>query len=290
MSSLEITSRTRLCALIGDPVEHSLSPAMQNAAFREMGVDAVYLAMHVKSEMLAQAVRGFKALNILGFNVTIPHKTKVMKYLDGLDRTATTIGAVNTVVNRDGKLIGYNTDGIGALEALRESGVNPKGRRIILVGAGGAARAIAFTLAEIAQRMVIVNRTVSKARMLARDVQKTTQAQVTYKSLNSATLKNDLLSSDLLVNATSIGMNPRASEAPIDLSLLRTDLDVFDIVYDPVETSLLKGAKEVGAKSVNGLMMLVKQGAQAFELWTGLKGPIPIMTEALNNALKVSPR
>lgn len=255
-----------------------------------MGVDAVYLAMRVDSKMLEHAVRGLKAVNILGFNVTVPHKIEIMRYLDSLDRTATTIGAVNTVVNRDGKLVGYNTDGAGALEALRESGVDPKGKRIILVGAGGAARAIAFTLAGIAQRMVIVNRTVSKARMLAREVQKTTQSPVIYGSLNSSTLKNELLSSDLLVNATSVGMNPRDSETPIDTSLLRTDLDVFDIVYNPVETTLLKGARKVGAKSVSGLTMLVGQGAQAFELWTGLEAPKPTMTAALNNALKVSPR
>jgi len=263
---------------------------MQNAAFREMGVNAVYLAMEVEPRMLAQAVRGFKALNILGFNVTIPHKIKIMKYLDSLDSTATTIGAVNTVVNRDGRLVGYNTDGTGALEALRKSGIDPKGRRIVLMGAGGAARAIAFTLAEIAQRMVIVNRTVSRAKMLAREVQKTTQSPVIYRSLNSPILKNELLTSDLLVNATSVGMNPRGSETPIDTSLLRTDLDVFDIVYSPVETTLLKEAMKVGAKSVSGLTMLVSQGAQSFELWTSLKAPTPIMTAALNNALRVSSR
>lgn len=287
MSKLKITSRTRLYGIIGNPIGHSLSPVMQNAAFEAVGLDAVYLALRVESSLLRQAIEGFRAINLLGFSVTIPHKVAVMKYLDELDGSAATIGAVNTVINREGKLIGYNTDGTGALAALREAGVDLQGRRILLLGAGGAARALAFSLAETAERITILNRTVSKAEGLAEDVRKVTEAIVVHGRLDPSTLSVESSSADLLVNATSVGMNPKPEETPIDAKLLRSDMVVFDIVYSPLETRLLREARDVGAKGIGGLMMLVHQGAQAFELWTGKKAPIPMMTKALRVVLGV---
>jgi len=287
VSKLKITSRTRLYGIIGNPIGHSLSPVMQNAAFEAVGLDAVYLALRVESSLLRQAIEGFRAINLLGFSVTIPHKVAVMKYLDELDGSAATIGAVNTVINREGKLIGYNTDGTGALAALREAGVDLQGRRILLLGAGGAARALAFSLAETAERITILNRTVSKAEGLAEDVRKVTEAIVVHGRLDPSTLSVESSSADLLVNATSVGMNPKPEETPIDAKLLRSDMVVFDIVYSPLETRLLREARDVGAKGIGGLMMLVHQGAQAFELWTGKKAPIPMMTKALRVVLGV---
>lgn len=288
MSELKITSRTGLYAIIGNPVDHSLSPVMQNAAFGAVGLDTVYLALRVEPSMLRQAIEGFKAINLRGFNVTIPHKVEVMKYLDELDSSAAIIGATNTVVNSEGKLVGYNTDGIGALEALREAGVNPQGRRILLLGAGGAARALAFSLAETAERITILNRTASRAESLAEDVRQVTGTTVVHGTLDPLTLGEEAASADLLVNATSVGMHPMSEETPIDAKLLRPDMVVFDIVYSPLETRLLREAREAGAKCVGGLMMLVHQGAQAFELWTEKKAPISTMTKALEAVLGVS--
>jgi len=285
VSELKITSRTNLYAIIGDPIGHSLSPVMQNAAFKASGLDAVYIALRVESSMLRQAIEGFRAINILGFNVTIPHKVAVMKYLDELDVSAATIGAINTVVNRWGKLIGYNTDGSGALAALHEAGVDPQGRRILLLGAGGAARALAFSLAQTAERIIILNRTVSKAESLAEEVRQITGANVTHRKLDPLALSEEAASADLLVNTTSVGMHPRPEETLVDAKLLRPSMVVFDVVYSPPETRLLREAREVGAKPVGGLGMLIHQGAEAFKLWTGTEAPITTMTKAIEAVL-----
>ncbi len=284
---MTITSNTKLYILIGDPVEHSLSPVMQNAAFETMGIDAVYLAMCVKNSMLFQVIDCFRALKILGFNVTIPHKVSIIKYLDDMDDKVTTIGAANTVVNRGGKLIGYNTDGTGALAALRDAGVDPSGKRVLILGAGGAARALAFSLAEFAEKVTILNRTILKAESLSKDVRQVTGAEIFYGKLNSSTLEKKLPDSDLLVNATSIGMSPIQDKSPVDAKLLGPNLVVFDIVYSPHETRLLKDARAAGAKCVDGLGMLAHQGAQAFEIWTGMEAPVITMILALKKALGV---
>lgn len=287
MYKLKITSKTKLYVLIGDPIEHSLSPVMQNAAFETMGVDAVYLALCVQRSTLFQVIDCLRALNILGFNVTIPHKVSIIKYLDDMDEKVSTIGAANTVVNRGGKLIGYNTDGTGALAALRDAGVDPSGKRVLLLGAGGAARALAFSFAEVAEKVTVLNRTALKAESLAKDVRRVTGAEILYGELNSSTLEKEVPDSDLLVNATSVGMNPIQDKTPVDAKLLGPNLVVFDIVYSPHETRLLKDARAAGAKRVNGLGMLAHQGAQAFEIWTGIEAPVTTMTGALKKALGV---
>lgn len=287
MCELRATSRTRLYGIIGDPVEHSLSPLMQNAALEAAGLDAVYLAFRVEPSSLHMAIEGFKAMGLSGFNVTIPHKVAVMRHLDHLEESAATIGAANTVVAHNGELIGHNTDGAGALAALRESGVEPSGMRVLLLGSGGAARALAFTLAETAESVTILNRTGSKAQTLAEDIRRVTGAtSVIGGGANPSTLRKAAARSNMVVNATSIEMNQNAGETPIARELLRPDMVVFDIVYSPLETRLLQDARRVEAKCVNGLTMLVWQGALAFKLWTGAEAPVSAMKEAVTTVLR----
>ncbi|UCD73346.1 MAG: shikimate dehydrogenase, partial [Candidatus Bathyarchaeota archaeon] len=272
--------------VIGDPIEHSLSPPMQNAAFRELELDYAYLAFRVPKELLKSAILGMAGLGIVGLNVTIPHKLEVMKYLDHIDEDALLIGAVNTVVNRDGELIGYNTDGIGAVEALERSGIQVKGKRIAILGAGGGSRAVAFKLAESARSITILNRTKSRAVALAKTLGKKRNVEVKADRLNDDTLATTLSEIDLLVNATSIGMWPNTGVSPIKKSLLPRGLTVFDIVYNPVQTQLLCDASEKDCRVVEGVDMLVYQGAAAFELWTGTRAPIEAMRRAVMDNLR----
>jgi shikimate dehydrogenase len=285
--SLRITNQTKLYAIVGDPVEHSLSPAMQNAAFQASNFNAIYVALKVTSSMLNKAVEGFKAINLVGFNVTIPHKIAVIKHLDQLNLSAEEIGAVNTVVHSDGKLIGYNTDGPGALAALREANVDPRGMSVVILGAGGAARALAYSLAPTAERLTILNRTAKKASQLAREVERAKGKHVVWGGLESKNLQRELTASNLLVNATSLGMYPHYDESPVKAEFLHGSLIVFDIIYNPQRTRLIHEAEMVGAKTVGGMMMLVYQGALAFELWTGKKAPVEEMVRVLKEQLKV---
>lgn len=280
-----ITSETKLYALIGYPVGHSLSPVMQNAALEKAGVDAVYLALKISPPMLRSAVTGFRAVGLAGFNVTIPHKVAVMRFLDGLDSSAANLGAVNTVTNREGRLIGHNTDGAGALAALQGAGVDPKGLNAVILGAGGAARAIAFSLAPKVESLIILNRTGTKASRLGKDVEKVAEAKVKGMRLTPENLQESLASADLMVNATSVGMSPRTEESLVERCFLHSDLAVFDIVYNPLRTQLIRDAETMGARTVGGLSMLVHQGALAFELWTRKKAPIQVMREALERQI-----
>ncbi len=281
---MNVSSSTKLYAVIGYPIEHSLSPIMQNAAFQHLNLNSVYLAFRVRPQDLKAAVAGIRSLGILGFNVTIPHKVSVMKCLDEVDRQAAEIGAVNTVVNKGGALIGYNTDGAGALSALSKEGVELKGRKVVLLGAGGAARALAFAVAPLAGSLVILNRTEPKARDLAADLKKF--SAVRGDKLSEATLRSELADADILVNSTSVGMYPNVDATPVEKKFLRREMAVFDIVYNPLETRLLRDAGAVGARVVGGVKMLVHQGALAFELWTGEKPPVEEMCAAVENALK----
>jgi shikimate dehydrogenase len=274
---MTISGKTKICALIGDPVEHTMSPAMHNIAFQELGLDYVYLPFHVKPEQLAQAIAGLKALNVRGFNVTIPHKVNVIPLLDALDPLAEKIGAVNTVVNDSGKLKGYNTDAEGFLRALTENGFAPKGKNIVVLGAGGAARAISYILTKQGVQLTILNRQqeLDWAKDIARLIKKDFKKEVRVLELSH--LPEALTGVDLLVNATSVGMSPRDKESTVPAGLLTKVPLVFDIVYNPVKTKLLKEAKAAGAKTVSGVDMLVWQGALAFEKWTGKKAPVDLM-------------
>ncbi len=283
---MKITSETKLYGLIGDPVRHSLSPAMQNAAFEAVGVNGVYLAFKVPPNSLQSALQGLKAAGVAGFNVTIPHKIPVIRYLDGLDLSAASLGAVNTVVNKANRLIGYNTDGAGAVEALRRAGVRIDGLCAVILGAGGAARAIAYSLAPKVERIVLLNRTGSRALSLARELEKALKVDVKGVRLTADSLIESISSADLLVNATSVGMYPKAGESLVDKNLLRSDMVVFDVVYNPVETKLIRDSRAVGAKTVDGLAMLLYQGALAFELWTKRKAPVEVMFKALQSQME----
>ena len=282
-----ITSKTKICGLIGDPVEHSMSPVMHNAAFKQKGLNYLYLCFTIKSKWLHRAIDGMRALNIRGINVTIPHKVAIMPYLDQLDPLAEKIGAVNTIVNDNGTLKGYNTDAAGFYKALLNKSVAPQGKRVVILGAGGAARAISFILAEKGSSLVILNRPeeFNWAVELASRISHAFKTEVRALKLNEENLKIALSQADILVNATSVGMSPNIDESIVPKRLLKPDLVVFDIVYNPIKTRLLKETESIGAQTIYGLDMLVWQGALAFEMWTGVKAPLELMKEAAVRAL-----
>lgn len=278
---MKIKGSTNVVALIGHPVEHSFSPPMHNAAFKALEMDYVYTAFDVNPDDLENAIAGAQALNIKGFNVTIPHKIEVMKYLNEIDEVASLIGAVNTIDFKD--LKGYNTDGIGALKAIGEV-TNIKNKNVVIAGAGGASRAISFYIAKYgADKLTILNRNVDKAQKLADDV----LASGLIDDVSSDDIRNmDLKDADILINTTPVGMHPNVDDAPIASGeLMHEDLVVFDAVYNPNETGLLKEAINAGAKPVYGIKMLLYQGAESFEIWTGKKAPIDVMEEALRKTL-----
>jgi shikimate dehydrogenase len=285
---LIISGKTRVCGVIGDPIEHTLSPIMHNAAFKALKLDFAFLVFKVKVADVEKAVSGMRALGIHGLNVTMPHKSAVINYLDEVDQAAKAIGSVNTILNKDGRLFGFNTDGVGALQALRENGVEPRGKKVLLLGAGGAARAIAYTLAREADELVILNRTAKQAAELANLLKQTFDRKVVADTLSPNAIKDTLQDSDVLINATSVGMKPNANQTPVAFEWLRPDLAVMDIVYNPVETKLAKDAKAAGAKVVSGFEMLIYQGAASFEIWTGHSAPVEVMRHAaFNHLLKV---
>ena len=287
-NNLVISGKTRLCGIIGDPIEHTMSPVMHNAAFRQVGVDYLYVPFRVRQEELAKAIDGVRALNIRGLNVTIPHKVAVIRFLDKLDHLAKKIGAVNTIVNDNGVLTGYNTDGAGFLQALLEKGIEPEGKSIVILGAGGASRAISFFLADRGGNLVILNRLLELdwAKDLARRISQTFSKEVEALELNRENLARVLDRADIVVNATSMGMTPNIDETPVTSDLLKPDLTVFDIVYNPIKTRLLREAEAAGARTISGLDMLVWQGALAFEKWTGLKAPVELMREEVTKVLE----
>ncbi len=275
----------KLYLLIGDPVEGSPSPAMHNAAFEKLGLNCFYAAINVPQKFLTDAISGIRAMNISGLNVTIPHKIAIVDMLDELDESARLTGAVNTVKNQRGKLIGFNTDGEGALRALKDKTGRVKGKRALLLGAGGAAHAIAFSFAKAGAELTIANRTVSRAKALASEIKRDLRVDVETTSLNHCQLKKAVRNADLLINATSIGMYPAVDRTLVTSDMMRPSLVVYDIVYKPLETRLLREAKRAGAKAISGLDMLVHQGALSFEIWTGRKAPIKVMEAAARREL-----
>ena len=282
---MKISGKTRVCAIIGDPVEHSLSPVMHNAAFKELGLNLVYVAFTVTRNELKDAISSARSLGLRGLNVTMPHKNAVITYLDETDSTAKAIGAVNTILNDKGKLIGFNTDGIGAMRALKENGVSLDGKKMLLLGAGGAAKAIAFQAAQEVEELVILNRTSEKAEKLAELLRKKFGNKVKGGTLSAEVLTKEMKTTDILVNATSVGMHPDVNLSPVPSDLLRSGLCVMDIIYSPLETKLVTDAKSVGAKVVSGIEMLLYQGAVAFEIWTNSPAPVEVMKKAALNKL-----
>lgn len=271
---MKINAKTTICAIIGNPVEHSLSPLMHNAGYEHLGLNFSYCAFRV--ENAKEAIIGIRALGIKGVSVTIPHKVAVMPYLDSIEDTAQKIGAINTIVNENGKLTGYNTDYIGAIGALEEK-TTLKGKKVIVVGAGGASRAVVFGLMQKKANVLILNRTEDKAKELAQ------QSGASYGSLERM---KEITTSDILVHATSVGMHPNEKDSAIPKQFLHKNLVVFDIVYNPKETQLIRDAKEKGATIVYGYKMLLYQAVGQFELFTKQKAPVAIMEDALVKELE----
>ena len=280
-----IKGSTNIVALIGHPVEHSFSPPMHNRAFEKLNMDYAYVAFDVEPANLKSAIEGAKALNIKGFNVTIPHKISVMEFLDEIDEVASLIGAVNTIDFKNMK--GYNTDGIGAVKAIEEV-TSIKGKNVVIAGAGGASRAISFYIAKYgADTMTILNRNPLKAQNLASDVSNSGLIGE-VKSDSISEINAYLADADILIDTTPVGMHPNVDDEPIATSQnMHEDLVVFDAVYNPNETVLLKEAIKAGAKPVYGIKMLLYQGAESLKIWTGRDAPVDEMEMALRKTLNL---
>lgn len=280
-----ITGKTNVFGIIGDPVEHSLSPGMHNAAFKELGLDNIYVPFQVKAENLEDAILGAQSLGIKGFNVTIPHKKEVINYLDYLDIAAGLIGAVNTIEFGKNGAVGHNTDGIGAVKAIEE--VTPvKNKKVVVLGAGGASRAITFQLLlSGVDNLIIANRTVEKAIELKTDLDEKLDHEVRVSGLDEK-LTQEIKDTDILINTTPVGMYPNIHQKPVlNAAMMHQELVVNDIVYNPLKTGLLKEADKAGAKSISGLKMLMYQGVEAFKIWTGIEPPVEIFQNALMKEL-----
>jgi len=267
-------------------VNHSLSPCIHNAAFQYLQLDYVYVAFHVKREELRTAIQGMRSLKIHGLNVTTPHKLDVIQHLDLLGESAKNVGGVNTILNKEGTLIGYNTDGRGALLALEADQGELSNKKILILGAGGASRSISYTLAQEARELVVLNRTVERAESLVKELLTAFGNKIRYGGLSRSRMKAELEDTDILINATSVGMHPNEDETPVERDLLRSNLTIFDLVYHPLETRLLREAKAAGARTIDGLAQLVSQGAASFEIWTGREAPVNVMMKAAQEKLK----
>ena len=276
---------TRQIGILGYPLAHSISPVFQQAALDCLGLDIRYLAWETEPAVLKDKVEALRDADILGANVTVPHKERVLTMLDDLDPTARDIGGVNTIVNNNGSLKGYNTDAPGFMRSFREDGIfDPRGSRAVVLGAGGAGRAVAYALVEAGvTSLVIVNRTLERAEALAEQL----RCRIKGVVIEARREAQAGIEYDLLVNCTSIGMKHSSMEGclPAPVEFIRRRALIYDLVYNPPETPLLKAAKELGAKTVGGLKMLIYQGAISFELWTGRQAPLGIMIEAASKEL-----
>jgi shikimate dehydrogenase len=284
VTQVQITGTTKLLGVMGNPVAHSLSPLMHNAALASLSLDYCYLPLEIRPELLPQAVVGLKALGCQGFNVTIPYKEQIVASLDEVDDEALIIGAVNTVVNREGKLVGYNTDGRGFLRSLAEEwDLGLRGEQVVVLGAGGAARAIVAGLASAgASKITIANRNVERGLLLKADLEQHYPCKIAVVDLSEGKLDKELAASLLVVQTTPVGMYPHAGDTPIiEPSRLWKDSYVYDIIFNPPETRFLLGAREQGCRTANGLGMLLHQGALSFEYWTGIEAPVKLMRQAL---------
>ena len=282
MSDSAPSYKAELVGVFGHPVAENPTIVMQEAGFRAMGLNWRYLTIEVRPEQLADAVRGLRAFNMAGINLTIPHKVTVLQYLDGLSPEAELIGAVNTVVREGDRLIGHNTDGKGFVRSVREeAGMDPQGKRVVFLGAGGAARAMSVEMALAgAAHITIVNRTPERGRDLAALLQDRTRADAEFVPWQGD--YSVPAGTDILVNATSIGLFPDVEGVPaVDMSSIHPNLLVCDVIPNPPHTAFLRAAQARGARSLDGLGMLVGQGAIAFKMWTGVDAPVDVMRQAL---------
>lgn len=270
---MKISVNTKIYAVIGDPIAQSLSPQLHNGLFETIGVDALYLPIGVKAEDLEKLVDGFRLMNFGGFNITKPHKMEVMKYLDGLDPLAEKIGAVNTVVYRDGKMIGYNTDGFGFIKSIENKigDILKEDLTILILGCGGAVKSVAMALADWGiKKVIIANRTVEKAEELANQINESWPGKAQAISMEASALEKAVNQSVVIANGTSLGMADTIDQTPLPKNLMKKDLLVYDMIYSPPVTQFMNDASAVGAQTVNGLEMLLYQGLLAFELWTNI--------------------
>jgi shikimate dehydrogenase len=283
-----ISGSTTVCGIIADPIDHTVSPQMYNAIFQELGLDYIHVPFLVHPKDVGEAVKGIRALNIRGVNVTMPHKRAVIKYLDEIEPLAKRIDAVNAIINTDGVLKGYNFDAPGFIQPLLSSGFQPGGKNVVVLGAGGGARAVTFALADKGANLTILNRLqeFDWAKELAASLSGFTGKEVKAYELTESNLKQYLSRADLLVNATCVGFDALVKETPVPARHLRKDLPVYDIVFSPLVTRLLSEAKEVGAKTIPGMEMIVGQGILFYETITGLKTPVETMKNAVLNVLK----
>ena len=281
---MEINTDTQLCGVLGHPVKHSLSPAIHNAAFQHLGLNYVYLAFPV--EDVPHAIHGIRALgNLRGFSVTIPHKVSVMAHLDMIEPTARHIGAVNTIVKSDNTLSGYNTDASGALLALQHAGVELDGKHVVMIGSGGAARAIAFGLAleTPVSRLTILGIEEDERQTLARNLREGTTLAIEDHVLDADTLKPALDQAQVLIHCTPVGMDPQTDQTCVPSRFFHPNLTVMDIVYNPLDTRLLKEAREAGSPTIRGLEMFLHQAVAQFELWTEQPAPVQVMRRVLES-------
>lgn len=281
-----INPQTRVYALIGNPVSHSMSPAIHNAAFMELDQDCIYVAFQV--EDVKSALAGMRALdNFRGMSVTIPHKIEVMQYVDEIPDVDRHIGSINTVVKEDGKLIGFNTDGPGALKAIGDAGVELAGKNVLMLGAGGAARAIAFTLAQKGSigKLVLLDINEEFLSQLAGDLKSGTDAVIVPGALNQAAVEEHMASADLIINCTPVGMHPNVDATLVPEHLFRPGQVIFDVVYNPLETKLLRQAKAKGLKAIPGVEMFINQAILQFERFAGADAPEELMRSVVMEQL-----
>lgn len=277
-------SSTKLIAIIGDPIEHSITPRIQNAALREIGANLFNLAFHVSPAKLESAIRGAQSLGFLGLMVTIPHKEAVFALCDELDESAKLMGAANLLQFQNGKIIGHSSDGWAALKSLEEENVEFAGKNIAILGGGGAARSLALTFARAGAREIqILNRTIERAEKIRGEVE---NLGVACRATGTENLSAALQNSDLLVNATSVGMTPKSGETPVARELLRPALAVYDIVYNPLETRLLREARKAGARAVDGLGMLIYTNVYAAKICAKLEISAATMRKEALRALE----
>ncbi len=284
---VKIDTQTRVCAVIGNPVEHSLSPVMHNAAIEAAGLNYVYVAFRV--EDVAGCLAGMRALEgFRGMSVTIPHKAAVIAHLDEIEPMAQNVGSVNTITNDDGKLTGSTTDGPGALRSLRDAGVSLDGKRVLFIGSGGAVRAVAFQIADRtrAERITVLGRTPARLEKLIADLEAKTTVRV-EGGYQGSDMEAAMASHDVVIQGTPVGMYPDSvNDTPVDAALFRPEQVVFDMVYRPLETRFIREAAAAGCKTVLGVEMLVNQAVYQFERWTGVDAPVKVMRDALISALR----
>lgn len=280
---MSITAQTKLCALLGDPVEHSFSPLIHNAAFKEKSLDFAYVAFCVDPAQLESAIKGIRALNLRGTSVTIPHKVNAARFVDDIDPVAKNIGSINTIVNDEGTLRGYNSDGTGALKAFQDRNIKLDRKSVLVLGSGGAARAITFTLAMQTgiKELIVAGVLQDEVTALTNRLQACSAVPVLGSLMDETFFDAYASRVDVLINCTPVGMHPKVNSSPVPSKFLQHTMVVFDAVYNPPKTKLLMDAERAGCATISGLEMFINQAVVQFELWTGEKAPEEVMRKVV---------